>query len=120
MKYFIAVGILAIALFTGYAAFSQENELGDKVPGTCTKYETIVKTLESAGVKTTEVPKSVVDALVTKNGMPPKTVEGFKLYRNDLNHKSQIFTVNPDGCVGWVSPIANEQQLDNFLGITNG
>lgn len=115
----------ALAFLVGFAIgsvgmqFARAQEAGVDIPATCTQFTVISKTLEEAGVHISEVPQSIVDQLVAEKGMPPKTKEGFKLYRDDLGDKSQFFTVNTDGCVGYVSPIMPSQTLDTFLKVVH-
>lgn len=116
----VIAGLLGLAIggFIGNR-YIYAQEAAPEAPATCAQFTEISKTLESAGVTISEVPKSIVDQLVAEKGMPPKTKEGFKLYRDDLGGKSQFFTVNPDGCIGYVSPIMPSQTLDTFLKVVH-
>lgn len=67
-----------------------------------------------------EVPDSVVSPIVEKRGLPPESVEGFKMYRFNRLGLSSLLTVNPDGCIAWVSGTTASENVDKFLGIVRG
>lgn len=68
-------------------------------------------------VMISEVPAAVIDPLVQKNGPPPETTEGFKVYRLDRLGVSSLVAVNADGCIAWVSGSTASENVDRFLGI---
>lgn len=114
-KYLAIAAAFAALMYWGTQAFSQDAE--DAPVSSCIQAKVMIPTLEDAGIKVTEVDKTIVDALVAKKGLPPKTVEGFKLYREGMGGRGQVFSVNPDGCVGYVSPVITDEQLDKFLDV---